>query len=170
MDKINRVVKRLDSISEWTGRTFSWAIVILTFLVALEVVMRRVFNSPTIWNFEITKQLYGLHFMILAAYALLYKAHVSIDIISKKFSPRKRAVIDIITYSTFFFPFCFIILWYGSKFAWTSWSVWERSWSVFAPPLYPIKTMIPVTSLLLILQGTSEFIKRIWIAVKGREL
>jgi TRAP-type mannitol/chloroaromatic compound transport system permease small subunit len=37
----------------------------------------------------------------------------------------------------------------------------ETSWSVWGPPLYPIKTVIPVTAALLLLQGISDVTKRI---------
>jgi len=42
----------------------------------------------------------------------------------------------------------------------------ETSWSAFAPPLYPIKTVIAISFLLLIIQGVSESIKKI-LAIRG---
>jgi len=57
----------------------------------------------------------------------------------------------------------------GIKYAKYSWSVHERSWSVFAPPLYPIKTVIPVVAFLLLFQGTIIFIRRI-LSLKNGEL
>jgi len=66
---LKKVLHFIDIVSEWTGRIFSWMIVVLTLLVVLEVVLRRFFGRPTIWNFEVTKQLYAFHFMIVSAYA-----------------------------------------------------------------------------------------------------
>ena len=42
----------------------------------------------------------------------------------------------------------------------------EETWSVFSPPVYPIKTVILITFVLLLLQGIAEVIKRIFI-LKG---
>ncbi len=163
------VVRLLDSISEWTGRIFGWVIVPLVLLTVMEVILRRFLNTPTIWSFEVLKQLYGLHFMIVAAFALLYRSHVSVDVFTMMLSKKAKAILDIITYSIFFFPFCIICVWQGYSFAARSWAMKETSWSVFAPPLYPIKTVIVITFALLILQGISDVIKRVYI-IKGVEL
>ncbi len=165
---MDTVVRFLDTVSEWTGRIFSWVIVPITLLVVLEVVLRRFLHRPTIWNFEVTKQLYGFYFMIVAAYTLQHGGHVAVDILAKRLGKRGEAILDILGYLLFFFPFCIIIVWQGFLFAKASWIIKERSWSVFAPPLYPIKTVVPVTGGLLLLQGFSEFLKRILI-LKGHD-
>ena len=59
-----------DTINEWTGRIFGWVIVPLVLLTVMEVILRRIFGAPTIWSFEVLKQLYGLHFMIVAGFEL----------------------------------------------------------------------------------------------------
>jgi TRAP-type mannitol/chloroaromatic compound transport system permease small subunit len=167
---VKRLLKIIDAISEWTGRIFSWTIVVLAIFVISEVFMRRVLNRPTIWNFEVTIQLYAFFFMIVAAYALLHKSHVAVDILYVKFSARTRAILDLVSYIIFFFPFLWVILYEGLKYAANSWSMHEKSWSVFAPPLYPIKTVIPLMALLLIIQGLAIFIRQLCVAVKGEEL
>ncbi len=43
----------------------------------------------------------------------------------------------------------------------------EKSWSDFAPPLYPIKTVIPVTAFLLLIQGFAWFYRNIQILITG---
>jgi TRAP-type mannitol/chloroaromatic compound transport system permease small subunit len=46
----------------------------------------------------------------------------------------------------------------------------ETSWSAWGPPLYPIKTVIPITAGLLLLQGISEVVKKIIFLSKGEVL
>ncbi|RJR32997.1 MAG: TRAP transporter small permease subunit [Desulfobacteraceae bacterium] len=167
---MRRILGVIDVISEWTGRIFSWTVVVLTVLVVLEVFMRRMFNRPTIWNFEVTIQLYAFFFMIVAAHALLRRSHVAVDVVYLLFSRRTRAILDVITYLIFFFPFLITLLYEGSRYAAESWAVKEKSWSVFAPPLYPIKTVIPVMAFLLLLQGLAIFIRQLHMAIKGEEL
>jgi TRAP-type mannitol/chloroaromatic compound transport system permease small subunit len=167
---VRRTLEFIDSISEWTGRIFSWVIVVLNLLVISEVVLRRLLNRPTIWNFELTIQLYAFFFMIVAAHALYHRSHVAVDILYQRFSRRTQAVLDVITYCLFFFPFLTVLLYEGTKFAANSWAVKEKSWSVFAPPLYPIKTVIPVMAFLLLLQGLAVFIRQLHMAITGEEL
>ena len=170
MNTIELLIRIFDSISEWTGRIFSWIIVPMTLLVVVEVIARRIFHAPTIWSFEVVTQLYGFHFLILAAFALLYKVHIRVDVLSDRWSPRTQTIVDTVFYLTFFFPFVGIILWKGTIFALNSWAVREISISVFHPPLYPIKTVIPIAAGFLILQGLSEFIRNLVFITKGVKL
>ena len=141
----------------------------LTLLSVLEIVMRRFFGSPTIWSFEVITQTYGLYFMMVAAYGLLHKSHVSIDIFTMNLPEKKRAVLDLIGYIIFFFPFTIICLWKSLLYAADSWSMWETSWSAFAPPLFPIKTVMAITFFLLVIQGISDSLKKILI-IRGIEV
>lgn len=153
--------KFINSFNEWVGIIFSWNIIILCIIVVYEVVMRYIFNSPTIYNFELSIMIYGFHFMICAAFTLKHDFHVAIDVVHNLFSEKFKLIIDIIGYIMFFFPFTIIILYKSTQFAVTSWVELERSGSVWAPPVYYIKTVIPVTMLLLLLQGLSIIIIKV---------
>jgi TRAP-type mannitol/chloroaromatic compound transport system permease small subunit len=107
--------------------------------------------------------------MLVAAYTLLYKAHVSIDIIYQRFRPRVRGILDIFTYLVFFFPFCIIVFQQGIVFAKTSWALGETSESAALTVVPLIKTVIPLTFALLLLQGLANFIRSITLAVRGDE-
>lgn len=168
--QLKTFLKSLDGLSEWSGRIFMWLIIPLTIVVVFEVVSRRFFGVAHIWAPEVTNYLYGPHFMLVAAYTLLRKGHVSIDIIYQKFSPRARGILDIITYTCFFFPFCFIMFHQGILFAKTSWLIGETSGSAAMPVVPEIKTVIPVTFGLLLIQGLGVFIRAILQTVKGKEI
>ena len=160
----------MDSVSEWSGRIFVWLIIPLTVVVLYEVISRRFFGSPHIWATEVTNFIYGPHFMLVAAYTLLYKSHVSIDIIYGRFSPRTRGILDIFTYLVFFFPFCTIVFYQGIVFAQTSWSIGETSESAALRIVPLIKTVIPVTFGLILIQGLANFIRGVMLVVKGKEI
>ncbi len=168
--KLETFLKHLDRISEWTGRLFIWLIVPLTLVVVFEVISRRLLDRPHIWATEVTSYLYGPHFMLVAAYTFLHRGHVSVDIISQRFSPRVKGIIETFNYLVFFFPFCFIILHQGILFAYTSWAQHETSGSAALTIVPEIKTVIPVTFALLLLQGLANFIRNIMLAVKGKEI
>jgi TRAP-type mannitol/chloroaromatic compound transport system permease small subunit len=108
--------------------------------------------------------------MLVAAYTLLYKSHVSIDIIYGRYSPRTRGILDIITYLVFFFPFCIIVFYQGIIFAQTSWSIGETSESAALRIVPLIKTVIPVTFGLLLIQGLANLIRSIMLVARGKEI
>ena len=168
--QIKTLLKFLDAFSEWSGRIFVWLVIPLAIIVVYEVISRRFFGAPHIWSTEVIDFIYGPHFMLVAAYTLLYKAHVKIDVIYDKFSPRNRGILDLITYLVFFFPFCIIVLHQGIIFASTSWTIGETSESAALRIVPLIKTMIPVTMVLLLIQGIATYIRAIIQVIKGEEV
>jgi TRAP-type mannitol/chloroaromatic compound transport system permease small subunit len=118
----------------------------------------------------VTDYIYGPHFVLVAAYTLLYGAHVRIDIIYQRFSPRTRGVLDLITYTIFFFPFCIIVFQQGLLYAWTSWSIGETSESAALRVVPLIKTAIPLSFALLLIQGLAIYIRAILQLIRGEEV
>jgi len=151
---------KIDNVSDWLGKIFSWLIVLLTLLVVFEVVTRSM-NAPTTWSFELRNYVFGAYFMLVASYALLYGSHVRIDIITSRLSKMTESIISLISYIFLFFPFISVWLYFGWSYFSTSWSISERSWSAWGPPIWPVKLVIPLAALFLILQGISELIKTI---------
>ncbi|MDO9558440.1 MAG: TRAP transporter small permease subunit [Syntrophales bacterium] len=160
---------KIDALSEWTGKVFSYLLIPLTLCVVFEVVTRS-FDRPTIWTFEMSNFLYGSHFMLVAAYGLLMKSHVGIDLIASRFSMKTQAICSLICYACMYFPFIAVFTYFGFEYSYNSWSLLENSWSAWGPPLYFIKTAIPLTAVLLILQGISEVIKTIDVLVQEKEV
>lgn len=165
---LKKAIKIIDNTNNWVGKIASWSVIVMMFLVIFEVLSRRIFNQPTIWTFEIITMIYGFHFMMVVAYGLLHKSLVSVDVLYEKFSLKTQAILDIVTYTLFFLPFVIGVFYGGYQFAVTSWVQKEVSWSAFAPPVYPIKTVIPVAMFFLLLQGISEIFKRIVLLVEGK--
>lgn len=167
---IHKTIKGIDSVNSWIGKIGAWSILIIMFLIVFEVISRRVFSAPTIWSYEVTTMIFGFHFMIVSAYALLHKSLVSVDMIYNRLSKKKQAIMDLITYVIFFFPFIILIFYVGFGNAVYSWSIQEQSSSLFGAPVYLTKTVVPVAFGLLILQGISEVLKRIVILAEGEKV
>lgn len=167
MKLLRGIIKSIDTLNNFIGKVGAWSVILLTFLVVYEVISRRFLGAPTIWTYETITMIYGFHFMIVAAYALVHKSMVSVDILYEKLTLKKQAILDIVTYCILFFPFVISIFYISIGYAHYSWSTKEVSTSLFAPPLYPIKTIIPIAFGLLMLQGISEVLKRVYILIKG---
>ena len=164
---MKKLIALLEGLNDIVGKVCSYSILIMMFLVVYEVVTRRVFNSPTVWTFEAITMAYGFHFMMVMPFTLLHKGIVNVDLLYNKLNIRNRALLDVVTYAFFFFPFVGGIFVYAIPYAIDSWASLETSWSVFAPPIYPFKTVIAVAFGLLLLQGIAELLKRILILTEG---
>ncbi|MFC1994790.1 TRAP transporter small permease subunit [Chloroflexota bacterium] len=167
MEKARRIASLIDVTNEWIGRIASILLPCVMFVILFEVVMRYVFDSPTIWVHETSAFFFGAAIMFGGAYTLLHNGHVNMDLFYARLSPRVKAVLDMIT-SVFLFAFCGVLLWKGAEWALNSWQLLETSQTSFGPPLYPIKTVIPIGASLFILQGFAKFIRNLIVATGGR--
>ncbi|MFQ5946548.1 MAG: TRAP transporter small permease subunit, partial [Anaerolineae bacterium] len=115
--------------------------------------------------------LYGSHFMLGAAYTLYKGGHIRTDIFYGKWSPRTQGAIDAALYLLLFFPGMILFFRAGWAQALYSISIGETSdASSWRPPLYPLKTVLPATAFLLLIQGISEFLKSVYAIRRGRWL
>ena len=151
-----------DNLSTTVGKSFSWCIVVLMFGTCYEVIMAYVFNAPTLWNFDLSMQMYGAILMMSGAYCLATESHVRGDVIYRLFKPKTQGWIDLILYFIFFFPGVLALTFYGYDYAALAWKIKETSWSSPAQiQIYMVKALIPAAGVTLIIQGISEVFRSI---------
>lgn len=157
---MTRLLHFIDSLSAWMGKAFAWCILILTLSTCYEVFVRYVLNSPTVWAFDMSVQMYGALFMMAGAYALSQDAHVRGDVVYRLLPRKVQAGIDLALYILFLGPGALALIYYGYGFAADSWFYKEVSWS--SPSriqIYFFKTLIPVSGLLILFQGFAESVR-----------
>ena len=168
MSALNKTISFIDNVNDLIGRVFALAVLLMFVLVLLEVVLRYVFDSPTVWTNELTQMIFGAYVILSGGYILRWGGHVNVDIIFSRLSPKGRALLDMFTF-VFFMCFALMMLIYGGIMAWESMKIWEHSESAWNPPIYPVKLMIPLGALLLILQGLCKLTRDI-LTLSSRKL
>jgi TRAP-type mannitol/chloroaromatic compound transport system permease small subunit len=150
----------IDSLSTSVGKAFAWLILVLTLGISYEVLMRYVLRAPTTWAFDFSYINYGAMFLMAGAYTLSRNGHVRADVLYRLWEPRTQASMDLVLYIIFFLPAVVAFMYSGWNFA--AMSVRFREVSIFSPagvPIFPLKALIPVTGLLLLIQGIAEIIR-----------
>lgn len=166
-----KAVRVIDAFTDITGTWVAWLNVPMMLCVSYEVMMRYVFDAPTLWVFDVTYMLYGTIFMLGSSYALLKGAHIRTDFFFEKWSIRTKGVIDSVAYLVFFFPSIFVLMMVGGGESWYAFQINETSEQTpWRPLLWPFKMMVPLACLLLLIQGVSETIKCVFAARTGIEL
>jgi len=169
--RVVSLTAKIDRFSDTVGLAVAWLNVPLVLAVAYEVIARYFFNAPTIWAYDVTYMLYAAIFMLGAAYALHKGAHIRTDFFFESWSTRTKGLIDSIAYIGLFFPSLIVFLFVSADDAWYAFVLGETSEQTpWRPLLWPFKTIIPLTCLLLIIQGVSEVIKSLHAALTGIEL
>ena len=156
-------------MSDSTGKVVSFGLIAATLALMYEVLSRHLFDAPTIWAHEFSALVYVACLMFGGAYALRHKAHVNVDVLYGRLSPRGRAIVDIIT-ATLMFLICWVILWYGCPAAWKS-LMWREGLNTpWSPPVYPNKILVVVAALMLTLQVLAKLIRDVYMAIRRREI
>jgi TRAP-type mannitol/chloroaromatic compound transport system permease small subunit len=155
-----QLVRAIDLISYWTGKTSAWLILALTFVVSIEVFKRYILNAPTAWIFDFNSMLYGTLFMMCGAYTLAAGGHVRADFVYSYLRPRAQAGLDLALYLLFFIAGILGLIYAGYDYAALSWRIGEHSTvTAEGPPVYHFKTVIPIAGALVMLQGLAEIVR-----------
>jgi len=157
----------IDRINAKAGEYVAYWAVIAVFAYYYEVLARFVFNSPTNWVHESMFLMFGMQYMISGAYAYREDQHVRVDVFYTKFSPRGKAIADVIS-SVFFFIFTITLLWTGWRFAGDAVANRETSFTEWGIQYWPVKLTMPIGAALIILQGVSKLIKDILILTRAK--
>lgn len=169
--KLIAVVRVIDRFTDGTGFYIALLNVPMMLAVAYEVMMRYVFDAPSVWVFDFTYMMYATIFMLGSAYALHQGAHIRTDFFFERWSIRTQGVIDSIAYIVFFFPSLIVFMVVSAGEAWYAYSIMELSEQTpWRPVLWPFKAVVPLAALLLLIQGVSETIKSVYAARLGIEL
>ena len=157
-----KIKDHIDRISLWSGNIVRWLAVVLTAVVLYEVAARYLFNRPTMWAYDTAMMVYSVMFLGGAAYVLLVKTHIRVDVIFNMLPQRVQMILDLIYYFVFWLPYLFVMIWFGSKIAYQSMLAEEISnTSQWLEPIWPWRWLIPAGFVLLLLQCIAEIIRTI---------
>jgi TRAP-type mannitol/chloroaromatic compound transport system permease small subunit len=155
---IDRITPVIDAVGVWSGKAAAWLIVPMFAVLFYEVLVRK-FAQPTMWANDIATMCYGAHFFLAGAYTLQLQKHIRTDFLSRNWSLKTQVRMDLAQYLLIFLPGMIMFTWMSWEFAGESWALREALMTTWRPPAYWYKTVIPVSSILILLQGLSEVLK-----------
>jgi len=164
------LVRAIDAFSRVCGVLAAVLVVALIVLMLYDVMMRYVFNAPTLWGYDVNTFLMGAAFILSVGYALSLDAHVRVDLM---YGPDKRHIltwVDLAGFVLIMLPTsAWITLGLWNYFA-ESFHTGERSGtSAWNPVLWPFRLILCLGFLALTVQIVAEIIKRIY-AIRGESL
>jgi TRAP-type mannitol/chloroaromatic compound transport system permease small subunit len=158
------LVRGIDRLSNVCGALAAIIVVVLIVLMLYDVMMRYLFNAPTLWGFDVNTFLMGASFVLSIAYALANDAHVRVDLLYTPATRWRLPWVDLVGFSFLMLP----------TSAWITTALWhyfaeayrtgERSGtSAWNPVLWPFRFILFVGFLVLTLQILAEILKRIQV-------
>jgi TRAP-type mannitol/chloroaromatic compound transport system permease small subunit len=169
---VNKVIKGyvdgITATSKVVG-TFSMYLVFgMLGILAFETVSRTFFNHPWIWTVEMAEFVMAAYYTLGGAYTLIIDGHVRMDLAYAKWSPKNKALADVLTFVVIMLYLVVLLLGgiisleYSIKYR-------QKSYSSWAPPVTPIKIIMVSGMFLMILQVIAEFFKDLAKA-RGKEI
>ena len=131
-----------DRLAVFIGRVTMMLIAILTCVMLYEVVLRYVFERPTLWANEMSLWLAGFVFLCAGLYAMQQRSHIRIVLLYDAVPRWLQRVFDCI--STFLIVvFAFFLIYGGYGEAFDKFYRWETFGTAFDPPIpATIKPMV----------------------------
>lgn len=165
---MRRIVHAIDSLSILAGKSVSVLLVFAMVIIVYEIAVRTFLGVSNVWAFDLTTYLCGTVYMVGGAYTLCRGKHVTLDLLYSRLSPRKKAVLNSITFFLFAL-FIGVILWKSTLNAVESALIAETSGTPWDAPIYPVRFVISLGALLILMQGIANFVRDLHMAVKGEE-
>ena len=147
-------------LGDWGSPLFLLAVLFTTY----EVVMRYVFNAPTVWVHEITIALSATAFIISGGYALQRREHIRITLVYDALGPRVRRALDVV--NSLLSSYFLAALGFGAASqAGKSLAVGETTGTASNLPIPEVlKTFLACGALLMLAQSLAH----LWRHLRGR--
>lgn len=160
MQGLLAVSRSIDRLSSGIGHFVRWLVLASVLISAGNAVMRKAFNIGSNAYLEVQWYLFSAVFLLGAGYVFLKNAHVRIDFIAGKLSPRVNAWIDIVGIVAVILPLCWMLITLSWPVFHNAWVSGEMSQNAGGLVRWPVLLLMPVGFGLLLLQTASELIKR----------
>ena len=150
----------LDALVLRIGRTLAWVNLLLIGVILAQVVLRYGFHHGLVPLEELMWHLYALAAMVGMSYAVSSDAHIRIDLLRGRMSPRARSAWEIVGILLLLYPFLFVVFHHSLEWVATSYRMGETSTSPTGLPYrWLIKAVIPASFLLLLLAASARLLR-----------
>lgn len=153
--------ERTGWVDAFTWRFSRLAMILPAVIVAImfyEVVMRYVFESPTLWVNEASLWLGGMVYLFSGLYAMQQRSHIRIFVLYDIAPLKIRRFFDILS-TLCIIIFCLAVIFGGFGEAYAKLMRWEKFGTAWDPPIpATMKPLILITLSLVTIQAISNLI------------
>jgi len=157
---IDRTVARL-----WTG--LRWVTMAIIGVLTYAVVMRHFVGTPSVMAYELAMFIMTVGFFLAGGPLLLQEEHVRMDAFYTKWSPRRRAITDVVTFVLLVYIIVMAITAISATMS--SYAVGQHTKSIWSPPLWPLKAGMAAGCVILLLQAIANLIRDV-ATIRGKPL
>lgn len=157
-----KIEKIFEVVINFVGKITSILLLLMIFNVFYDVIMRYFFRNSSVGMQEMEWHLFSVIILFGVSVALKDEGHVRVDFLYEKYSPRKKALINIIGTLCFLLPLALLVASGSVGFvmdAYTSGEISEDPGGL--THRWIIKAMIPLSFVFLIFSSIGYVVKNI---------
>ncbi|MBS99920.1 MAG: TRAP transporter small permease [Oceanospirillaceae bacterium] len=151
------------------GRSVAYLVPVLALVVAFEVFARYLFNSPTIWAYDLSLFIFAYVAALGGAYAQQKQAHINVDILYLKVSANTRRVFNLLTYALALY-FMWVLIDISTDKLLEAIKFNYRRQSEWAPHMHHFWVMMITASALMAAQLLAQWLEDGYALISGQEL
>ncbi|MCB1858251.1 MAG: TRAP transporter small permease subunit [Gammaproteobacteria bacterium] len=160
--------KSVNLIAELMGRIGWLLLLYCMFFGVVDVFLRYVLNSPSLWISTTVQVAMVFMACVGGVYAYNADAFVKLDLFYANFSPRKKALCDLVTV-ILTLAFLAVVIWKGMDAALLSVKMNQMTPTSVPIPVYPMKIFIPIAAVVMLLVVIKKIIQDIIILVTEKK-
>ena len=148
----------IDRIAMFIGRVTMLLIAIVVCVMMYEVILRYVFERPTLWANEMSLWLAGFVFILAGFYAMQQRSHIRIYLLYDMFPRSLQRICDTVS-TVLIVGFAFFLVYGGYGEAKAKMLRWETFGTAFDPPIpATLKPLVLIVVTLVAIQSVLNLI------------
>lgn len=153
-------VRHVDALSYRVGRFAMYLFFVLGAILLYSTSSRLLVGVPINWSIEMAQFVLSAYYLLGGAYSMQLGAHVRMDLVHERLSPRRRAATDAVT---ILFVIFYLVFLFAGGVSSTHYAVVykQQNYSSWAPLLWPVKVIMTFGILLMLLQTIATFFKNV---------
>ena len=168
MKKSLSLARAIDGVAEFFGNVgvyLTMAVIVVGFYNVAVRYLGRFIGVQLSSNFwiELQKYLFTGIFLAMFAYNVKHEVNVRVDFLYAGWSPRRRALVNLLGTLFFMIPFCLLGIWVAWNPMLMSWRLREMSPDPGGLSRVPLRIGVVLVFVLLALQGVAQAIKYVAI-------
>ena len=148
----------IDRMAMFIGRVTMLLIAIVVCVMMYEVILRYVFERPTLWANEMSLWLAGFVFILAGFYAMQQRSHIRIYLLYDMFPRSVQRICDTVS-TVLIVGFAFFLVYGGYGEAKAKMLRWETFGTAFDPPIpATLKPLVLIVVILVAIQSVLNLI------------
>ena len=165
---VKTYVRVVDAVNRRVGRLVMYMIFVMMGVMLFSAISKAAAGVSYIWTVEILEFSLAAYYLLGGSYSMQLDSHVRMDLLYGSWSPKGKAIADVITVAMLLFYLAFLMVG-GISSTQYALEYGQKNYSSWGPPMAPIKIIMCIGIALMLLQTMAIFFKDLAIAL-GRPL